>query len=440
MKDKIIIWIFILLTKQNFSQLLPSIGLNFKPADNASICTEPYYLGSFYSSGYQQGDTVNDFKLYDLNGDSLVLSQELSSGKPVLLIAGSLTCPVFRAKAATINKVASTYSNNIKVFVIYTLEAHPTDTSVYFGYVNITSQNSSSGILFPQPINYGLRKKLVDTMSTWVTLNVPIFIDGPCNNWWKNFGPAPNNSYLIGTNGIVLNKHGWFHKTPDNIYCDLDSIFSVNSGSCNPSPSSPGTFSLNVLNSMITGTPGDLLYDYVNIVNTSTAVTGIKIKKIQKALPVGWETAFCADICYGIMEDSIEVSVDPNDTLKFSLDFFTGAVPDSGSVKVGFKNTVKQNNAFSLWLRASTLPNTVGIKNPGPEERKSFELYPNPATDKLNIHSSTFPFEISVYDIYGREIYKTYETYEINVKNWPAGIYFVKLNGVLNSKKIVVIK
>src|SRR5688572_928433 len=210
------------------AQLLPFIGLNSIPSPTANVCKEPFYLGNFYSTGYQMGDTVPDFKLYALNGDSLILSQSLTSGKPVLLIAGSLTCPVFRAKVATINQVAVTYSTFVNVYIIYTIEAHPTDTSVYFGYVNVTSQNISGGILFKQPQNYGERKAMVDTMGSYFNLTAPVYLDAPCNNWWKKFGPAPNNSYLIGTNGVVLNKHGWFHKFPDNIYCDLDSILNFN--------------------------------------------------------------------------------------------------------------------------------------------------------------------------------------------------------------------
>src|SRR5687768_9172822 len=98
MKNHIYILLFVLSALCCRSQLLPGIGLNSAPGDNAVICPEQFYLGNFYSSGYHKGDTVPDFKLYGLNGDSLALSQALAGGKPVLLIAGSLTCPVFRAK------------------------------------------------------------------------------------------------------------------------------------------------------------------------------------------------------------------------------------------------------------------------------------------------------------------------------------------------------
>jgi hypothetical protein len=409
------------------------------PADSSVVCGEPFYLGGFYSTGYQQGDTVPDFKLYGLNGDSLVLSEALLGGKPALLIAGSLTCPVFRAKVATINQVVATYSTSINIYVIYTLEAHPTDTSVYFGYVNVTSQNSSAGILFAQPQTYGQRKDIVDTMSSFVTLNAPVFIDGPCNNWWKSFGPAPNNAYVIGTNGVVLSKHGWFHKSPDNIFCDLDSILSLNTGLCIPPPAIPGSFSLSVINSIVYGAPGDLLYDYVDIVNTTSVTTIIKIKKMQKSLPAGWETAFCADICYGIQDDSIEVTVDAFDTLHFSLDFFTGALPDSGSVRVGFKNLNKPNNSFSIWLKAHTVLNTVGVYSPFAPGGE-FLIYPNPAKDHVTLVAGETDVVLTVYDSSGKKIIESQKVNEIDTGQWSDGIYLfiVRTPGGVYSEKLII--
>ncbi|HOZ88006.1 MAG TPA: T9SS type A sorting domain-containing protein [Bacteroidia bacterium] len=409
------------------------------PLDSAPICNESFYLGDFYTTGYQQGNAVADFKLYGLNGDSLILSQALSGGKPVLLIAGSLTCPVFRAKVATINQVVSTYSAFINVYVIYTLEAHPTDTSVYFGYVNVTSQNTSAGILFPQTQTYGQRKKMVDTTGSYLSISAPVFIDGPCNNWWRNFGPAPNNSYLIGTNGMVLNKQGWFHKSPDNIFCDLDSILNLNSGLCIPPPTIPGSFTLNVLNNIVNGNPGDLLYDYVNIINTTSVTTSIKIKKLQKSLPQGWETAFCADICYGFVDDSIEVNVDPFDTLRFSLDFFTGAVPDSGSVRLGFRNINKPNNSYSMWLKANTVLNSVGLKSPEIPDA-CFQIYPNPAGNHINFVACERDFIISVYDLRGKEKILLKHENTIDTKEWQNGIYFLtfKSNNEVLTRKIII--
>jgi len=427
MRNYLYSFLFVLINNCYFGQLLPSIGLNSVPQGTALICNEPFYLGNYYSTGYQQGNTVPNFKLYDLNGDSLVLSDALSDNKPVLLISGSLTCPVFRAKVPIINQIATTYSSNIKVYVIYTLEAHPTDTSVYFGYVNITSQNTVAGILFPSPNTYSQRKDLVDTMSYYVSLNAPVFIDGPCNNWWKNFGPAPNNSYLISPTGVVLNKHGWFHKSPDNIFCDLDSILNINSGLCIPPPTIPGNFTITVVSNNVTGNPTDLLYDYVDVINTSSVVVTYKAKKIIKSLPLGWQTAFCADVCYSTAEDSIIVSLAPFETMHISFDFFTDNIPDSGSVKVGFKNMDKPNNSFSVRLRASTLPIDVGLINLE-NEKSVLEIYPNPSSNQfvIQIYPEITKGEFILFNSAGQKVFEQkiiQGANEVNINGLARGFY-----------------
>lgn len=425
---------------KSHAQLLPSIGLNAQPANSATICEPPYYTGSFYTTGYQVGDTVPDFKLYNLQGDSLILSEELQNGKPVLLIAGSLTCPVFRNKVTFINQVMSTYGSSVNVFVIYTIEAHPTDTSVYSGNINITSQNINEGVLFPSPLTYGDRKHMVDTMPNWVSLNAPVFIDGPCNEWWNNFGPAPNNSYLIDTNGIVISKHGWFHKLPsDNIFCDIDNYLSFVSGSCNTSTAA-GHFSVNVLNNISYGIPGQTLYDYAQIINTQSVPVTVSAQMLQTIIPTNWQVSFCADVCYGVQDTYISFVVNPNDTLLFSLDYGTDMVPDSGRVRVGFQNVNNSSNGFAYWLRASTFPST-GIKS-NVTNAATFEVYPNPATNKVSLITLETNYTLKAYDLLGAEKEIAIVNNAINTEEWKNGIYIIVLMSSkgTSTKKVIINK
>ncbi len=404
------------------AQLLPTIGINTQPANTATLCYPPYYTGSFYTSGYQVGNTVNDFKLYNLLGDSLILSDELQNGKPILLIAGSLTCPVFRGKIPTINQVMATYGSSISVFVIYTIEAHPTNISVYSGNVNVTNQNINDNILFPNPLTYADRKNLVDTMSDYVSLNAPVFIDGPCNEWWNNFGPAPNNSYLIDVNGVVVSKHGWFHKQPtDNIFCDLDNYLSVTSGSCIVT-TAPGHFSVNVINNYSSGIPGSTLYDHALIVNTQSVPVTVTAQKVFEALPSGWSASFCADVCYTANDYNISFVVPANDTLNFSMDFSTSMVSDSGKVGVQFSNLNNSSNSFNYWFKASTYPNT-GIKEVHATPEINF--YPNPFNGSLRINTNETDFDIEITNVVGRKMIHLTDVHEIETHTWPTGVYMI---------------
>ena len=413
--------LFLSLTPEVSAQLLPPIGLNQLPADTASICPIPWYLGSFYASGLTEGNAAHDFKLYNLGGDSLVLSQKLALGKPVLLVAGSLTCPVFMNKLSTINQVISTYGNQIQVFVIYTLEAHPTDTSVYFGYVNVGTANQTAGILFSQPTTYAGRKMMVDTLSFWGTCNAPIFIDGPCNEWWSTFGPAPNNAYLIDTNGIIAAKHGWFHRNDDQIFCDIDSLLGISSGLCNSS-TNPGQFHVQVLNQSVSGSAGSILYDYANLINTGNDAVTIGIKKIQQNLPANWQTAFCADVCYSPSDDSITLILAPQDTLLFSLDFITSSIPDSGSVKVGFRNTNDMSNSFQMTFKAKTFPTSAGqIKAP------NFKVYPNPTSGLVFIEQLETNVQFKLFTTTGRLIQSMKAPDKLDLRDLPNGLYLLHI-------------
>ncbi len=270
MKKQLLFFAFTgLFIGSNAQNLLPSICTDPLPNDTQSICTIPWYLGDYNSSGLQAGDTAADFTLYDQNGNPFNLGNALAAGKPVLLVAGNYTCPVFRDRIPTINAVHSTYASQVTTVVIYGVEAHPTDTSPYFGYPNLTQDNISDGIYFPQPLTYGDRKLMVAETYANTPLQAPTYIDGLCNNWWLYYGPAPNNAYLIDTNGIVFSKHDWFDNYPHDIICDIDSLLG-NTVNCNNTPGN-GSFSVNMLTSdTVWGVAGALITVDMEFINSGT--------------------------------------------------------------------------------------------------------------------------------------------------------------------------
>ena len=107
-------------------QLLPFIGLSTQPLDTDSICTIiPRSQGNPWIP-INEGDTMSDFTLWDISGNSITLSSVLNSGKRALIVSGSYTCPIFRNHMTDLNAVNAQFSNEIECFVVYTLEAHPT--------------------------------------------------------------------------------------------------------------------------------------------------------------------------------------------------------------------------------------------------------------------------------------------------------------------------
>jgi hypothetical protein len=427
-----IILLFLSLLARAQPVLKPSIGLGSIPDDNDSICNEPFYLGSFFTSGLQAGDTAYDFLLYDINGDSLHLADALSHSNPVLLVAGSYTCPVFRGKVDVINDVLNTYPGQVEVYIIYTLEAHPdSDTSVYFGYVNPTTQNIQQGVLYGQPKTYGERKQMISDMLSSMNISVPVFIDGPCNNWWNTFGPAPNNSYLIDTTGIVFSKHGWFDRYPDNIYCDIDSLLGTSSGNCN-SQTGNSTYSFQYLsNDTVIGEAGVMISVDAELTNTGNDDILIHAQRIENDLPPGWETSMCIDVCYSTSTDSVVFILPASSTQQAHVYFYTSAgTPDTGHVKMGFKNlSVPTNNNFMHAFGVSEI--NTGIH--GFETLSNgMMLSPNPATDflKLNFANSENSV-VEIYNMLGEKKIEKNLCDRIDISSLPAGMYILKCRGVV---------
>lgn len=203
-------------------RLLPSIGSDARPDDSVAICPIPVYTGDFNASGYRIGDTVPDFTLYTSDGRRAHLREELMRGRPVLLVGSSYTCPVYRGRVADVNALQRTYGNRISIFVIYVVEGRPvTDPSPYRGVEWTMEENSRVGISCRQPTTYGERVAIAREMSRAMDLKPPLLIDGPCNEWWSHFGPAPNGAYLIDTNGVVAAHHGWMNRGSNNMGADI---------------------------------------------------------------------------------------------------------------------------------------------------------------------------------------------------------------------------
>jgi hypothetical protein len=415
-------------TAEVSAQLLPSIGIGSLPNDSNSVCVIPVYTGSFDSSGYQEGDTVNDFTLYDMNGDSVNLASALSSGKPVLLVGGSYTCPVFRGKIPDINNMIAIYGSSLNIYIVYTVEAHPiNDPSPYSGTVWIPSANYTEGVLFEQPETYGERKALIDSMLDNYTINVPVLVDGPCNNWWLNYGPAPNNAYLIDTNGIVFAKHGWFNRPPDNMYCDIDSLLGTSSGNC-ILYTNDGSFSFGLDDDSIAyGLPGETLGVHGSLVNlSSTDNVVIDIIKRQWSLPSGWQSAICADICYAATVDSTRITLAPQQIQPYTHYFYTDTIPSQGWVGVLFRNVYHPNNRFGQTFMGYT--NTTAIHDNFRSD--DITLYPNPLSfySTLHLNQSFSKAELKIYNTLGslvKEQSITSENTVITREGLIDGIYFV---------------
>ena len=436
-------------------QLLPSIGIGSLPNDTDSVCPiVPRAQGNPWTQVHV-GDTMADFTLWDINGDSVTLSEMLNSGKRVLMVAGSYTCPIFRNHMPDLNAVAAQFGNQIECFAVYEVEAHPTG-----------SAQPSSGNLNPsnppynQPNTYGERKSNLQDLLNGangppagnyipVPVSVPIYIDGPCNEWWQYYN-GPNNAYLIDTNGVLFAYHNWFNNSnppngpSTNIWCDIDSLLGVNSGGCSQVTGLNGTFDFQLKStSTVTsyGNPGDVIDIFGELINTSNDGVQVNIQRIMNNLPSNsWESSMCITFCLPASQDTTSAIIAANDTIDFSFHFFTDPVmvgPDTGRARVRFTNANGSQQAIMQPYKGITYASTSTVD----ETFTKVLVYPNPSDVVLYIESDFSENSVlQITDLLGKSI-KTIAINKgenkIQIKNLPPNFYFVRVNEKICEKILV---
>lgn len=336
------------------------------------------------------------------------------------MISASYTCPVFRNKVPSINNVFATYGQDLTTVIIYTLEAHPDqDISPYFGVVNTGAQNINAGILFRQPITYGERKDIVLEIVDDMQIDAPIFIDGPCNEWWNYYGPQPNNAYLIDTNGVIFAHHDWYDKFPENIICDIDSLLG-NPATCEGSFDGQFTMQL-ISNDTILGVDATTLTAECELTNTSASDVFVRVVKLNVQLPTGWSSSLCLDVCYQTTDDTALIMIPAGYTQYFYYYFYSPPNAGTGYTKVGFRNEDDHGNSYmvELWGINSS---PTGITTP--TDVLSWQLFPDPVVNLLNLSGPERTDNVRIIDLSGRTEALIAGTGAFIVPDLGSGIYF----------------
>lgn len=400
--------------------LLPSIGIGALPADSDPICTLPFQTPPIPTCGRPEGESAADFTLYDKDGNAFNLEDALLLGKPVLMISSSYTCPVFRNKVPVINDVIDLYGGQLTTIIVYTPEAHPyLDISPYFGAVNTGQENMNAGILYEQPETYGERKAVLQALLDSMQIDAPIYLDGACNEWWNYYGPQPNNAYLIDTTGTIFRHHDWLHKTPDDIYCDIDSLLGLPT-SC--AMSFGGSFTVQMVsNDTIWGDAGTTITGHATLTNPTTEDCLVRIVKLQVNMPAGWTSSLCADVCYLPDVDTAIVELAANSTMDFYYYFYTTGA-GTGYTRVGFRNESDFSNNFmrDFWAVAHDANSTSEVA-----AASTWSVFPNPATDELHLIGLPTGTVVEWRDLSGRVVRHTHDM-DIGVGHMGSGIFFLQ--------------
>lgn len=203
-------------------------GVSEQPADTQIV--DPLIdFGELldFDHGYQVGDTVFDFTVYDFEGNPFNLYDKLAGEKPVVLVSGSVSCLRFRGVFEV--PVSQTYFNSQQFLenhsddfnwvFIYGVEAHPTDGNCPSNCPPTTS-NDTTVLQHP---DYHYRSWAVETweQSQEHTFPFTMYCDNPDNAVYNNFFGRPFGIVAINCDGTVAHRGDWFNLFIDEHGDDL---------------------------------------------------------------------------------------------------------------------------------------------------------------------------------------------------------------------------
>ena len=421
--------------------LAPSVTDGYLPADSEAVCEIPFFPEiSDELEGPFEGALINDFTLYDVEGTAYTASEILEDGKPMMLISSSYSCFVYRWQIDKINTIQSVFGDFINIYVVYTVEAHPTDPSPYFNAVNIGAANYAEEILISQPLTYGERKDIVATMQTTHPVNVPVLLDTPCNDWWLNFGTNPNCAFFINPDGTVYDAQEWFDRYPDKMSNTIFSYFGEEPPVEEDSIPNGVFYLVDYEEDCIQDDPGMTIITSVDLANTATADSYLEILRLSEDLPSGWASSICTDVCYPPDVEVANMYLYEGTASYFSYYFYTDEYPGEGEVELLVKNVYTPANFYTVTLKACTSDGSVTAIEDIDADR--LIVAPNPASNAFQIFAGDGWQQntmLEMYDLNGQRVMLQPNLNlnggyaNVNVDQLPAGMYMLRLSDEMHS-------
>ena len=143
----------------------------------------------FGKEAAEPGDAFPSFELLTTNGDRLV-NNDVFGHKPVLVIFGSMTCPMTASAAPSVQELYDEYGDRVNFIMLYVREAHP-------GEHFTQSETMEEKLVHARAL-----EKLYDIQWTVAADN----IDGDLH---RALDPKPNAAFLMNSEGIILFRSLW---------------------------------------------------------------------------------------------------------------------------------------------------------------------------------------------------------------------------------------
>jgi hypothetical protein len=139
------------------------------------------------------GDRVPEFDLPILGGGRF-RSRDIATIGPVLLIFGSITCPMTDSAAPGLNELHLRFGSRIRFVLVNVREAHP-------------------GKSIPQPDTLEAKTTHAERMRDLHDFGFEVAVDDVDGGLHRALGPKPNSAYIIGIDGSILFRAHWASDT-----------------------------------------------------------------------------------------------------------------------------------------------------------------------------------------------------------------------------------
>jgi peroxiredoxin len=180
------------------AQQQPNQGINSQKEYDQRVKQENEKHG-WGEGRLRTGDPAPDFALKRLDSDEVVRLSTFAGKKPVALIFGTYTCPIFRGQFRTINDLAGMYNNKVEFMLVYVREAHPADGLQ-------VEENLEQGIVLSDPKALEEKKSHASTCVRDLNIKFTTLVDGMDNRVEQQYTAWPTRLYLIGKDGRVAWK------------------------------------------------------------------------------------------------------------------------------------------------------------------------------------------------------------------------------------------
>jgi len=143
----------------------------------------------FSKKSLRPGDPIPRFDLLATDGSQFQLD-EYAAGRPVLLVTGSVTCPMTAASTPDLKSLYEKYGETVAFVLLYVREGHPGEHT-------------------PQPKTMEDKLQHARALQEIFGVNWPVAVDDIDGSLHRALDAKPNSLHLVDARGMIVFRSLW---------------------------------------------------------------------------------------------------------------------------------------------------------------------------------------------------------------------------------------